>query len=87
MAEQALQCIDMMDFEGKEKVRQGIQQNAMMAQQIQQLQQVAQLSAQALAQGGDTRVLQAMQGMGLAPAEQETRVNAHDAHSNTEPTS
>lgn len=87
MAEQALQCIDMMDFEGKEKVRQGIQQNAMMAQQIQQLQQVAQLSAQALAQGGDTRVLQALQGMGLAPVEQETRVNAHDAHSNTEPTS
>lgn len=87
MAEQALQCIDMMDFEGKEKVRQGIQKNAMMAQQIQQLQQVAQLSAQALAQGGDTRVLQAMQGMGLAPAEQETRVNVHDAHSNTEPTS
>lgn len=86
-AEQALQCIDMMDFEGKEKVRQGIQQNAMMAQQIAQLQQVAQLSAQALAQGGDTRVLQALQGMGLAPVEQETRVNVHDAHSNTEPTS
>lgn len=87
MSEQALQCIDMMDFEGKEKVRQGIQQNSMLAQQIQQLQQVAQLSAQALAQNGDTRVLQAMQGMGLSQAEPETRVNIHDAHSNTEPTS
>lgn len=87
MSEQALQCIDMMDFEGKEKVRQGIQQNSMLAQQIQQLQQVAQLSAQALAQNGDTRVLQAMQGMGLSQTEPETRVNVHDAHSNTKPTS
>lgn len=87
MSEQALQCIDMMDFEGKEKVRQGIQQNSMLAQQIQQLQQVAQLSAQALAQNGDTRVLQAMQGMGLSQTEPETRVNIHDAHSNTKPTS
>jgi hypothetical protein len=63
LAEQSLQCIDMMDFEGKEKVRQGIQKNSMMMQQLQQLQQIAQLSAQALAEHGDPRVLAALQQM------------------------
>lgn len=63
LAEQSLQCIDMMDFEGKEKVRQGIQKNSMMMQQLQQLQQIAQLSAQALAEHGDSRVLAALQQM------------------------
>ena len=84
-AEQALQCIDMMDFEGKEKVRQGIQKGAMMAQQIQQLQQVAQLSAQALAQNGDTRVLEALQQMGLS-GNGSAEVNGNDTNSNTKPT-
>lgn len=63
LAEQSLQCIDMMDFEGKEKVRQGIQKNSQMMQQLQQLQQIAQLSAQALAENGDPRVLQALNQM------------------------
>jgi hypothetical protein len=63
LAEQALQCIDMMEFEGKEKIRQGIQKNSQLAAQIQQLQQIAQLSAQALAQNGDPRVLEALNQM------------------------
>lgn len=39
MADQALACIDMMDFEGKQKVTQKIQQNGGMYQQILQMQQ------------------------------------------------
>ena len=65
LADQVLQCIDMMDFDGKEKVRQGIQQNSTMYQQMQQLTQIATMAAQALAQKGDSRVLMAMQQMGL----------------------
>ena len=38
MAEMALAALDMMDFKGKEKVRQKIQENAMMFQAIQALQ-------------------------------------------------
>ena len=63
LAEQALQCLDMMDFQGKEKVRQGIQNNSQLMQQLQQVQQIAALSAQALAEHGDPRVLQALQQM------------------------
>ncbi len=77
MAEQALQCIEMMDFEGKDKVKQSIQQNSMMAQQLQQMTQVANLSAQALAQNGDPRVMQAMQQAGMATMPQEPEVK-HD---------
>lgn len=62
LAEQALQCIDMMDFQGKEKVRQGIQNNSMLYQQLQQMTQALNLSAQALAAHGDTRVLEALGG-------------------------
>ena len=65
LAEQALQCIDMMDFEGKEKMRQGIQKNSMMYQQLQQLTQISMMAAQALAEKGDSRVLIAMQQMGI----------------------
>lgn len=65
LADQVLQCIDMMDFDGKEKVRQGIQQSSTMYQQMQQLTQIATMAAQALAQKGDSRVLMAMQQMGL----------------------
>lgn len=65
LADQVLQCIDMMDFDGKEKVRQGIQQNSTMYQQMQQITQIATMAAQALAQKGDSRVLMAMKQMGL----------------------
>ena len=38
----ALVCLDMMDFEGKEKVKQQIQQNAVMLQQYQSAMQLIQ---------------------------------------------
>ena len=63
LAEQVLPTIDMMDFDGKEKVREHIQNNAMMYQQLQQMQQLVAMSAQALAEKGDTRVLDALQAM------------------------
>ena len=62
LAEQALQCIEMMDFQGKEKIRQGIQKNSLLYQQLQQMTQALNLSAQALAAHGDTRVLEALGG-------------------------
>jgi hypothetical protein len=49
----------------------------MMAQQLQQMTQVANLSAQALAQNGDPRVMQAMQQSGMATMPQEPEVK-HD---------
>lgn len=46
MSDQALACIDMMDFEGKEKVIQRIQSNGTLYQQVMMLQQqLAQLTA------------------------------------------
>lgn len=68
LAEQALMCIDMMDFEGKEKIKQSIQNNSMLQQQLQQYKQIAELSAQALAAQGDTRVMDSMQQQGLMQA-------------------
>lgn len=68
LAEQALMCIDMMDFEGKEKIKQSIQKNSMLQQQLQQYKQIAELSAQALAAQGDTRVMDSMQQQGLMQA-------------------
>lgn len=61
LSQQALMCIDMMDFDGKDKIRQMIQQNGSMYQQMQQMQQLLMMSAQALAEKGDPRVLQALQ--------------------------
>lgn len=65
LADQVLPTIDMMDFEGKEKVRETIQKNGGLYQQLQQMQQLVIMSAQALAEKGDTRVLEAVQQMGL----------------------
>ena len=69
LADQALACVDMMDFEGKEKVRETIQNNGTMFQQLQQLQQTAVQLAQVLAETtGETRPLAALQQqMGVAP--------------------
>lgn len=39
MADQALACMDMMDFDGRETVRQGIAKNAALQMQVQQLQE------------------------------------------------
>jgi hypothetical protein len=40
MAEQALACLDMMEFEGKDQVKENVQNNSMMMQQMQAMQQV-----------------------------------------------
>ena len=40
MAEPALVCLDMMEFEGKDKVRENVQKGSMMMQQMQQWQQL-----------------------------------------------
>lgn len=82
LAEQVLQCIDMMDFDGKEKVRQGIQQNSTMYQQMQQLQQITIMAAQALAQKGDSRVLEAVQQMGLVTNQAQTTQSTQNTQQN-----
>lgn len=65
LVDQVLPCVDMMEFEGKEKVKETIQKNGTMFEQLQQLKQLLALSAQALAENGDTRVLQALNSSGL----------------------
>lgn len=52
-ATSALVCLDMMEFEGKEKIKQQIQQNDIFMQQFQQMQQlIIQLSPEAAVQMG-----------------------------------
>ena len=69
LSDQALATIDMMDFEGKEKVRETIRNNGTMYQQLQQMQQTAAQLAQVLAETtGETRPLMALQQqMGMEP--------------------
>ena len=62
LSDQALATIEMMDFEGKEKAKERIQANGTMFEQLQQLQQQVAMMAQALAERGDPRVLEALQG-------------------------
>lgn len=64
LATQAAMCIDMMDFDGKEKVRQKIAENRTIQDQLNQMQQMLALAGEALAERGDTRVMQALQQMG-----------------------
>lgn len=62
LTDQALATIDMMDFEGKEKVRETIRKNGTLYEQLQQMQQTAmQLAALVQEQTGDSRVLDALQ--------------------------
>ena len=62
MTDQALATIDMMDFEGKEKVRETIRNNGTLFEQLQQMQQTAMQLAQLVADTiGDTRPLMALQ--------------------------
>lgn len=61
LVDQVLPCIDMMDFDGKDKVRQTISRNGDLYQKLQQMQSALAMAAQALAEKGDTRVLQALQ--------------------------
>ena len=70
LVDQVLPAIDMMDFDGKEKVRQTIQNNGGMYQQLQQMQQLVVMAGQALAAKGDPRVLEAVQQMGIGEPQQ-----------------
>ena len=55
MTDQALACLDMMDFDGKEKVVDKITENGTLFQQVQQLQQqMMQMAAIIDAQNGTT---------------------------------
>ena len=61
LSDQALATIDMMDFEGKEKVRETIRNNGTIYEQLMQAQQTSLQLAQVLAeQTGDARPLQAL---------------------------
>ena len=60
--DQALACIDMMDFDGKDSVTESIRKNGTMFQQLQQMRQTATQLAQVVAvELGDPRPLQALQ--------------------------
>ena len=62
LTDQALACIEMMDFDGKEKVQSRIAQNGTMADRLAQMQQTAMQLAELVAtQLGDARPLQALQ--------------------------
>ena len=69
LADQALACLEMMMFDGKEEVIRKIAQNGTMYQQMQQMQQTMSQMAAVIAQStGDTRLLDAVGSMG--PGEQ-----------------
>ncbi len=70
LADQALACLDMMDFDRKQFVMQKIEQNGTMYQQIQMLQQqMLQLGAMVDARGGGGEVTAGLlQQFGTAPA-------------------
>lgn len=69
LADQALACLEMMMFDGKEEVMQKIAQNGTLYQQMQQMQQTMSQMAAVIAQStGDTRLLDAVGAMG--PGEQ-----------------
>lgn len=73
MTDQALAAIDMMDFEGKDKVRDTIRNNGTLYQQLQQMQQTAIRLAQLVAGlNGDVRPLAALQQQaGIQPEVQQ----------------
>lgn len=61
LTDQALATIEMMDFEGKDKVKERIQSNGTMFQQLQQMQQTMAQMAQVMAETtGDTRIMDAL---------------------------
>lgn len=61
LADQALMCIGMMDFDGKDEIERKIAENGTMYQQIQQMQQSMFQMAQVIAETtGDTRLVDAI---------------------------
>ena len=90
LSDQALATIEMMDFEGKEKVRDRIQENGTLYQQLQQMQQVMGQMAQVIAETtGDTRVADALAvSQGGVPAQasgSSGTAKAQDVNSMGEP--
>lgn len=70
LSDQALATIDMMDFDGKEKVRETIRNNGTIYEQFLQMQQTAMQLAQLVAETtGDTRPLAALQQQAGMPQE------------------
>ena len=69
LTDQALAAIEMMEFDGKEKVREMIRNNGTLFEQLQQAQQTnLQLADLVAQQTGDTRILNALQmQMGMEP--------------------
>ena len=68
MVDQALACLDMMDFEGKDDVTQKIAQNGTLAQKLLQWQQLAlQLAAQISPEMVQGLAAQIQQEQGIAP--------------------
>lgn len=58
LSDQVLACIEMMDFEGKEKVREQVSKNKTMYEQLQQMQATMRQMAELIANStGDTRIL------------------------------
>lgn len=71
LADQALACLDMMMFDGKEEVVKRISENGTMYMQLQQMQQTMAKMAEVIAQStGDSRLLDVVGLMG--PGQQET---------------
>ena len=66
-ADQALACLDMMDFNGKEELMAKIQQNGTLMQQYQQLLQLALGMAQRFDPRMIPMIMQGAQAMGMAP--------------------
>lgn len=66
-ADQALACLDMMDFNGKEELMAKIQQNGTLLQQYQQLLQLALGMAQRFDPRMIPMIMQGAQAMGMAP--------------------
>ena len=61
LADQALACINMMDFDGKEEITRRIAENGTLYQQVQQMQMSMQQMAALIADStGDTRIMDAM---------------------------
>ena len=85
LSDQALATIEMMDFEGKDKVKERIQANGTMFQQLQQMQQTMAQMAQVMAETtGDTRVMDALAQQGVAqpspqPSGGPVRIDEPDA--------
>lgn len=76
ISEQVLPCLEMMEFDGKEKVKDNILKNASMYQQMQQMQSTMAQMAEVIANTtGDTRLVEAIQSQSLQePIESNRRI-------------